>query len=303
METKKPKLHLRKQIIISIPISLVLTLFIFGLVATFSHNKHVEIKNIIRVSSGTTANDSGYKLDLSFLDPYKEALNERQIDNTIGFYAKRFKIDEDKVIAKARELTDNYKSERYLQTYTVNPNSNENNPNQEAGIIRYVKSIYSYPEHYGFTWEEIHLTDERDTERRYNAQGRILMRNNMTFEQYVAKISNILEVEPSLALAIIYNESGRLRSNLFTINNNVAGMKSLDGWAKYPTLEAGTISFLLNLKGILNKYQYDINTDEGVLALSSVYVNGYEWNPSYVWYENVTNIRREIQASDLFKNE
>ena len=80
-------------------------------------------------------------------------------------------------------------------------------------------------------------------------------------------------------------------------------MRAVYGWARYPTLEAGVIAFVLNLRGLLNIYQYDVNTDEGVLALSSVYVNGYEGDPAYVWYDNVTKIRNEINNSDLFKKE
>jgi len=297
----KPKLHLRKQIIYAIPLSISLALFIFLFIAKINRNTHVELRSL-NVNL-TSSNEIQAPLDLSFLDEYNEKLKLRKIDNTVGFYAQRFKLDTKKAIALARELTNNYTDEKYLQTYTItnNPNSTEINPNQEAGIIRFIKILNSYPETFGLEWEDIHVSDERDTVRVRNEKGQIIMKNGMTFEQYVAKISNIFEMDPVLSLAIIYNESGRCRSPLFINNNNVAGMKSIDGWAKYTTLESGVISYLYNLNIILNKYQFDTNTEEGLMNLSAVYVNGDINTPSLTWYDTTSKIMNELRESDLLK--
>ena len=297
----KPKLHLRKQVIYAIPLSISLALFIFLFIVKISANNHVEIKAL--KNTQTSSNTEEVKVDLSFITKYFTTSPEKKIDNTIGFYAKLFKIDEKKAIALAREYTNNYTNEKYLQTNTItnNPNNNDVNPNQEAGIIRFIKLLNSYPEKFGYEWEEIHISDESDTERTRNSKGQIIMTNGMTFEQYVAKISNIIEVDPALSLAIIYNESGRCRSPLFINKNNVAGMKSINGWAQYTTLESGVISFVLNLKAILNNHQIDPSTEEGLLNLSAVYVNGDITVPAMNWYENVTKIREEVNNTDLLK--
>ena len=305
MQEYKPKLRLRKQVIYAIPIAISFTLILFLTIAFLNRKSHVELQNNTLLLSSNQEEVEEKGIDLSFLGSIKQNLEDRRIDNTIGYYARRFKLDETKVIKKARELTDNYQSEYYLQSFNIpdSPNDTYVAKSQEAGIVRYVKNVSSYPERYGLVYEDIHLTDERDTERTYNDKNQIIMTNGDTFEQYVAKISNLFEIDPALSLAIIYNESGRCKSTLFKVNNNVAGMRAVYGWARYPTLEAGVIAFVLNLRGLLNIYQYDVNTDEGVLALSSVYVNGYEGNPAYVWYDNVTKIRNEINNSDLFKKE
>ena len=298
----KHKLHLRKQVIYAIPLSISLALFIFLFIVKLSSNTHVELRAFNTVTKSNTPTEY-YPINFTFLDDLQIDIQKRRIDNTIGFYAERFKLDSKEAIRLARELTNDYTDEKYLRTFTItnNPNNNDVNPNQEAGIIRYIKLLNSYPDKYGYKWEDIHISDESDTERRRNTKGQIIMTNGMTFEQYVAKISNIIGVDPALSLAIIYNESGRCRSPLFVNRNNVAGMKSINGWANYTTLESGVISFVLNLKAILNNYQMDPNTDEGLLNLSAVYVNGNIGVPAMNWYENVYKIRNEVNNTDLLK--
>ena len=46
-------------------------------------------------------------------------------------------------------------------------------------------------------------------------------------------------VNKTLALAIVYEESGIMTSSLFRNSNNMGGLRGGSGWLKFPSLEAG----------------------------------------------------------------
>ena len=108
-------------------------------------------------------------------------------------------------------------------------------------------------------------------------------------------------VNKTLALAIVYEESGIMTSSLFRNSNNMGGLRGGSGWLKFPSLEAGTICYIFTLKNLLERSGLDSNQESSVYALSGIYVNGNSANPSADWSGKVLNFMRRIENNKVFE--
>jgi hypothetical protein len=84
-----------------------------------------------------------------------------------------------------------------------------------------------------------------------------VLKNGMTYEQFLAKICDLYGINKVFALAIVYEESGIMSSSLFNYSNNMGGLRGNGGWLSFPSLEAGTISYVFTLKNLLDRYNVD----------------------------------------------
>lgn len=311
MIRKRTKLRLRKQVIISFPIAILVSI----LAVTYILNQNTalarEVKKEDTLSNKVveTAPQEGVeKKDLLSDNIYVAELTKRvseiKTDEMIKYYADLYNLNTDKAVEIARNLTDNYRSETYKTTHIIStpyymPNTGSIT-SQEAGIIFYVKDLYTYPERYGSSIPEMRLSEVPRTDRRYNEAGELIMNNGMTFEQYVGHISDLLGVDKATVLAISYHEAGIKTSGLFHNKNNIGGHKGLNGWKSFMTLEAGIIGHVFSVRNIAIRAGGDLTTPEGLTAFSSIYVNGHVGNPSAHWTEKVTYFRNQINSKDLF---
>lgn len=308
MNKKRHKLRLRKQVIIAIPIILLLSILTIG--AAFNKNSNLKSEvsqSKVLASNKDNENTSSMNLsDLSFVKEIEANIELRQKDNTVIYYANIFKLDVDKTIELAHKFTNNYTDSEFNINFKIGPTKVKNKLDDftcfEAGVVYFVRDLYRYPEKYGSSIAEIR-TSESPTIKNVSADGNIYMNNGLTFEQYVAKISNLYNVDETLVLAISYHEAGVKTSNLFKNKNNIGGHRGYDGWMSYTTLEAGIIAHVLSVKSIAERSGLDISevTADEVAAISGIYVNGTATKPAASWIEKVVYFMDKIEKEDLFK--
>ena len=305
MIKNKKKLRLRKEVIISIPISLCVATFLTILIIT--NNKALSVKTTPKVvESSYTVNElteEGKAKIEGFINYLENAHEKRVKDNTIIYYAQKFKLNVSKTLQIAHELTNNYEDEEYNKTFTIAPDSYKAKVgtfnSMEAGMVYFVRDLYRYPNRYGTTIEEIRTSEEPD-QTKIIVDGTTYLKNGFTYEQYLGHICDLYGIDKSIALAISYHESGILKSGLFMKSNNVGGMRGYAGWMKFPTLEAGIIGYVISLRAIINNNGINLNAPNGISDLSSIYVNGHPNNPSDHWTSKVTYFRNKINEKDLF---
>ncbi len=304
MTKKRPKLRLRKQVIICLPI-LIICLITTGMLIT-KKSPTAYAQTPVYTYASLDANDSTFKLsNISYIKDFTEMVEKRQKDNTIIYYAQLFKLDIDETLKIAKKYTKDYKDKNYLQHNVIGPNNVVETVGPlksfEAGVVYFARDLYRYPARYGTTIEAIRL-DETPTLKKANSKGIIYMDNGLTFEQYVGKISNLFDIEPEFVMSIINLESGNKTSHLFKNKNNVGGHRGYAGWMQYTTLEAGVIAHVLSVRSIARKCEVDMKepTVEEVSAFSSVYVHGGIGNPSESWTNKVLKLREYLIQKDLF---
>lgn len=314
MNTQRRKLRLRKQVLISFPIAILVA--VASVVYILSQNTALaqEVTNDFELMTSTEVeapDKSEEELERGILsnNAYIEELNKRieiaNKDKIVRYYAGTYSLNQDRVVEIIHYYTNNYSDPNYVQSNIVSTPSYYPNTgwisSWEAGIVFFIKDIYTYPERYGSSIPEMRLTDVPRTARSYDGNGNIIMDNGMTYQQYVGHIADLFGVDKATALAISYHESGVMTSNLFRNKNNIGGHKGLNGWKTFLSLEAGVIGHVLAVRNIAAKAGVsDLTSYEGLRAFSSVYVNGHVNNPSDSWTNKVTYFRNKINGQDLF---
>lgn len=302
MTTKRPKLRLRKQVLICLPIIILLITLVTGL--AINKNKYFS-KEINKNNQMANANiEDGPNLsDLEYIKEFTKMIENRQKDNTVIYYAENFKLDIDKTLEIAHRLTDNYENKEYQKTNVIANKTLAKKIGSfksfEAGVVYFVRDLYRYPERYGSSINEIRL-DETPTTKRNIKNGVIYMDNGLTFEQYLGKICDLFEIDKSIALAIVHEETGVMTSALFNKSNNIGGQRGYDGWMRFTTLEAGVISHVVSLKALTDKYNIDMKSPNAVAKLSGIYVKGNINSYSDSWTGKVLFFKNKIDQKDLF---
>ena len=300
---KKSILKLRKEVLISIPIALLLAVLVSVLLfsnkkANMESTKKVEVKSEKFIDDSMDENTKSFS-DTDFIKDFAEFKKKRKIDNTIAYYAELFHLDTAKVVEVARGLTNNYEREDYNTNFSIKQGDGVFN-SYEAGIVYFVRYLYRSPSSYGTTSAEI---GDRGivTTNNNKVDGHIRLDNGLTYEQFLGKISEMYGVNKTLALAIVYEESGIMTSSLFKNGNNMGGLRGGSGWLKFPSLEAGTICYVFTLKNLLERSGLDSNQESSVYALSGIYVNGNSSMPSDDWSSKVLHFMQRIEANKVFE--
>lgn len=303
MRKKRHKLRLRKQVIYGLPILIAFIVLTVSLLLHKNTSFASEVTTNENIASEKIVYD-GLKLsEFEYIRDFDEMLEQRKKDNTIIYYAQVFKLDVDKTLELAHQLTNNYEDPEYQKHHVIaTPKWIQkigSFNSFEAGVIYFARDLYRYPERYGKTIEEMRL-DETPTKKQVSKDGNIYMDNGLTFEQYLGKIADLLGVDKNIALAISYQEAGIKTSNLFVNGNNIGGHKGYAGWMKYTTLEAGVIAHIVSIKSLTEKNNIDLSSPTGISELSGIYVNGSMSKPQATWTEKVTIFTNQIKEQDLF---
>lgn len=305
MTKKRPRLRLRKQIIISLPIALFVILISTFLVINQKRTFANEVSPY--EVAATPSNDiEGIKLsELKTIANLNNMIETRQKDNTVIYYANAYHVNVDVALEVVHQYTDNYTNPTFLTTNVI---GNDNIVAKcgsftsfEAGIVYFIRDFYVYPDKYGRTIEEVRLEpDPVATPKQVSSDGKIYMDNGLTFEQYVGKISRLFGLDPSLVLAVTYQETGIMTSGLFTISNNIGGHRGYAGWMNFPTLEAGVIYHVLTIRNLYTKFSIDVNDPNQAALLSGIYVNGVYGQVADHWLGKVLYFQEKINEQDLF---
>ena len=300
---KKFSLKLRKEVLISIPIALFFAVLLtIALVsnkkADLQTTKKVEVTSENFLDTSMNENSKSFS-DTDFIKNYVDFKNKRMIDNTIAYYAEQFHLDKAKVVEIARRLTNNYEREDYKTTFSVKQGEGTFS-SYEAGIVYFVRYLYRSPANYGSSSAEI---GDRGivTTATNKVDGHIRLDNGLTYEQFLAKIADLYGINKTLALAIVYEESGIMTSSLFRNSNNMGGLRGGSGWLQFPSLEAGTICYIFTLKNLLERSGLDSNQESSIYALSGIYVHGNAADPSADWSGKVLHFMQRINANKVFE--
>ncbi len=302
MNKKRHKLRLRKKVIKTIPIILLIIVLVIGLVIkSYSVLSNEVTKS--DVESAKTYTDSTTLSEMLQIEKIVNVIEKNQKDNIVTYYAETFKLDINKTLEIVHKYTDTYQGEEYNKTFVIGPEMVKKKLGSfnsfEAGVVYFVRDLYRYPEKYGSSISEIR-TDETPTLKTKSADGNIYMDNGLTFEQYVGKISDLFGIDKATVLAISYQETGIKSSTLFKYSNNIGGHRGYNGWMKFTTLEAGVISHILSIKSMVDNFSLDLTTEAGLSGISGIYVNGNISKPQASWIEKVTIFKKQINEKDLF---
>ncbi len=306
MKEKRPKLRLRRPFLIALPLLLIVSIvsLTFIVINNRSYSAAVEktVQTEPKVENKVTKETSILR-DNALINAYKEFVNDRQQENTVRFYADKFKLKEDKIVEIAKKLTGDFKNESYLKTNVIGNAKVIKKlgkfKNFEAGVAYFVRDIYRNPERYGTTRNAIIASNYVEPVTNIK-NGKIIMKNGLTFEQFYGRVADMFEVDKTIALAMVYHESGNMKSGLARNKNNIGGLKGGSGWMSFPTLEAGVIAHVLTIKSISEKNGFDIKDPDGIYKFSGIYVRGNVNSPSEDWVNKVNIFKEKIEKKDVF---
>ena len=218
------------------------------------------------------ANEDGTEYPLNIVGDLP--LDFTSVDQMITFYSTVFQVRED----IASDIINSQIDQNYEAFYENNTlNGVEYNSREEA-ILRTIRDIFSYPENYNLTREEIH-TEEYDL-------------TEYSPEELLYKFAHVLGVNPYVALSVAYSEAGRgLNSYNFLTNYNVAGLHPRRGYTR-PTNRNGYIIYQNPADGlcdyciILHDYFY-VEATDGIDRINTM-SRSYSECPSH-WRNLVTS--------------
>ena len=302
MKIKRPKLRLKKQVIVAIPVLLVLIIFTIGMVYNRTHvySSSVEMKEEY---AKLELKDTIELSDLEFIKNVTNNIENQKRDNTIVYYASKFKLNIDKTLEIAHNYTNNYTNDIFIKNNIIGPESVVKDQTKfdsfEAGAVYFIRDLYRSPDKYGTTEREI-VTSKEVTVANNRKGYTVYLDSGLTFTQFLGHIADLYGVDKSIALAIVYEESGYTGSGLFRNSNNIGGLRGSSGWNKYPTLEAGTICYILTLRSLANRSHVDFKSNDAIPKLSGIYVYGNSSKVADSWVAKVTKFRNGINQKDLF---
>jgi len=303
MNKKRHKLRLRKKVSRILVLTLLFMILTTILLLNFNKTFATEVHENSDLTSQNNLQETKSLSNNEYIKKFNKIMENRQKDNTIIYYAGKFKLDINKTLDLVHKFTNNYENELYKKNYIIGPPKIIEKlgtfKSFEAGVVYFIRDLYSYPEKYGMTIEEMRL-DETPSINEKRINNKIIMDNGMTFEQYYGKICDLFGIEKSFGLAIVYQESGLMRSGLFKYNNNIGGLRGYAGWMSFPTLEAGIIAHITTIKGIIDNYEFDMTADDSIAVFSGVYVKGNANSIAESWTNKVTYFKEQIENKDLF---
>lgn len=207
-----------------------------------------------------------------YLDRKEHSLKFETTDEAISFYSKVFELNED---VSSEVIKSVFGNEEYNLKDPVETEDTEY-ISYEEGISRVLRDLSSSPDNYGYSEDEVRSENGYELDYYYA-------------EELIYKFSDVLDVNPYIALAIAYGECGRnLDSYLFVNNHNAGGIVSNGGFAKYRNEATGMYEFV-NL--LHNKYYVDSESDYS--TLKNMAYSGYSENPSH-WIGLVGSIYYDL---------
>lgn len=221
-----------------------------------------------------------------------ETLEQEYIDK----YCKIYGLDSNKVYEIAKTLSNSFSDEKYISSNNLIYNMNgKSYSNKELGILIFVRHLYQIPKDFNTNINDI--IDKKFTPN-----------NEINEELTVKYYSDLFGVDPSLVLAIEYQESScnneRYSSDAYLNLNNPAGLidpATSKLWI-FPSKESGIIEHVYQLKN----YYIDkgLTTPEQIKEIYAPNdTDNDPTNLNYNWLNNVKSLMAEINANpNIFSN-
>lgn len=218
--------------------------------------------------------------------PKKEIPQEKLY---LEFYCNDvYGLNYDKAYEIASNLTNNFTSEEYLNSlnpiYSINGMTYDS---IEKGILLFTRHLYQKPQDFNVQYDEVVNS---------NFNGSSIIK---TEELKVKYYSDLIGVDPVLALAIEYQESAKYSSDAYLYKNNPAGLMNPNNTKEilsFPSTDAGIIEHIYQLK----KYYIDegLTTPETIkekYSPSNADNDPYDLNK--YWTSGVNYFMNEINNS------
>lgn len=211
-------------------------------------------------------------------------LDDEQVkqQNYINKYCDIYGLKEDVVTKLYNENRQHFKDISYLN------NSGFKYYNEELEILMFIRHMYQKPEDFNVNINQIKNNNKINTE--------------INEEQIVKYYSDLFHIDPTLVLAIEYQESSsngkRYASDVYLNNNNPAGLISptTGSFWSFPSKESGIIEHIYQLK----KYYID----KGKTTPEQIKENYAPDNASndpnnynLYWVSNVKSLMEEIESN------
>ena len=307
MQESNNRFKMNKWFIISIPIAILIA--VFGVVLFLSKNQSflrtqkpqdVESFKLLEIEE---SDEPGILSQNQYLSSLDTRIKVRQLDYTIVYYAKMFKLNPAVALDIAHNLTDNYRSEAYNQDFIIST------PGQkwrygpygsyEAGIVEYVRELYNFPQRFNTTADATRVSNEITVSDKY-VNGHIMLSNGQTFEKFFGHICDLYGMDKYMALAIVRHESGNMTSYLSRYKNNIGGQLVNGVGVSYPTMESGIIAEVVLLKNLFDRCGLDKTSPKDLYTFSGMYVHGTLSEPSPDWTNKVQFFINQNHQNDPF---
>lgn len=205
---------------------------------------------------------------------------EKECEKYLKEYSNYFNLDSTKVIEIARNLTNDFDNEIIITVGSKEVASNS----PETIAMFLVWDLYKNSSDYSLTREELTISDEIK-HLDYDEDGNIILRNGLTFSQFMGKVSDSIEGDKCFNLAISNFESDEQTNSQSINQNNFGGWRhDEDVFLTFISPEAGIIYHCFILEKLRNTREYD-NLSE----FSGIYVNNDKNTPAPNWVDNVSS--------------
>ena len=194
-------------------------------------------------------------------------------------YSNYFNFDSEKVIEIAKTLTNNFENDVIISI----GNKKVTSSNPETMAIFLVWDLYKNSSDYGLTKEELTTSDEI-SHLKYDEEGKIILRNGLTFSEFMGKVSDSIESDRCFNLAVSNFESDEQTNSQSIEKNNFGGWRYDKEYLTFPSPEAGIIYHSMMLEKKRNTWDY-ANLSE----FSGIYTQNDKTLPNIEWVNNVTS--------------
>ena len=194
-------------------------------------------------------------------------------------YSTYFNLDSGKVIEIAKTLTNNFENDVIISI----GNKKVTSSNPETMAMFLVWDLYKNSSDYQLTREELTISDEI-AHLQYNEEGKIILRNGLTFSEFMGKVSDSIEGDKCFDVAVSDAETKKQTSDQSIEKNNFGGWRYDEEYLTFPSPEAGIIYHSMMLEKKRNTWDY-ANLSE----FSGIYTQNDKTRPNKKWVNNVTS--------------
>lgn len=233
----------------------------------------IQEKEEVKESSNATFDENNFNPDedgiyLNGTDKNEDEEDDNplefdNVDEMISFYSDVFEINESTAKKKFEEII----LKDIIGWENDNIINGKKYKSKEEAIARLMHSISKNYKDYGIKKKNIKSNEKYQL-------------NKYIPEELVYKFCDVLDVNPYIAMAIGYTESGRnLKSGLYVYRHNIGGIKGSHGFVKYKNEAEGLFSYVKMLHD-----KYHVTSESGKKKIDKI---ASKYCPASDTWENI----------------